>query len=313
MIFSKMMLGTVQFGLNYGIANKEGQPSLEKVIWILRTAADFGVNTLDTAAAYGTSEEVLGRALEESGLADKFQIITKVPIFPAETSEKDAERLIRESLERSLRRLRRSKLRAVLIHNEQNLPHFTVLERVCAEGYADGAGISLDSQRALTDFREVVGRAKYVQLPSNLLDRRFDEFIDSAPQRGAFVFTRSACLQGLLLMPDADVPPHLRELLAWREKARKIADSLGISVKELCFRYLISLPGVASVVFGVDNKKQLAENCSFAGKGALPGGAVERIRTEIPLLEESLIRPFLWPRRAEELHGKTRISVHDQP
>ena len=53
MIFSKMMLGTVQFGLNYGIANKEGQPSLEKVKGILRSAAEFGVNTLDTAAAYG--------------------------------------------------------------------------------------------------------------------------------------------------------------------------------------------------------------------------------------------------------------------
>ena len=71
MIFSKMMLGTVQFGLNYGIANKEGQPSLEKVKGILRSAAEFGVNTLDTAAAYGTSEEVLGQALEESGLAEQ--------------------------------------------------------------------------------------------------------------------------------------------------------------------------------------------------------------------------------------------------
>ena len=150
MTFSKMMLGTVQFGLNYGIANKEGQPSLEKVRGILRAAAGFGVNTLDTAAAYGSSEEVLGRALEESGLADKFQIITKIPIFPADTPEKDAEKLIRDSLERSLERLRCPKLRAVLIHNEQNLPYFSILERICAEGYADGAGISLDS-RAYTE------------------------------------------------------------------------------------------------------------------------------------------------------------------
>ncbi|MBR2694777.1 MAG: aldo/keto reductase [Thermoguttaceae bacterium] len=306
MIFSKMMLGTVQFGLNYGIANKEGQPSLEKVKGILRSAAEFGVNTLDTAAAYGTSEEVLGQALEESGLAERFQIITKIPVFPAEMSEKDAELLIRESLDRSLERLRRSKLRAVLIHNEQNLSHFSVLERVCAEGYADGAGVSLDSHRSLAEFRETVFRAKYVQLPSNLVDRRFDEFIDDAPQRGAFVFTRSACLQGLLLLPADDVPPHLRGILPWREKARGIADCLGISVKELCFRYLISLPGVASIVFGVDNQEQLAENCSYAEKGPLPDGTAVRIRSEIPLLEESLIRPFLWPRRAEE-YNKPRI------
>ncbi len=306
MTFSKMMLGTVQFGLNYGIANKEGQPSLEKVKGILRSAAEFGVNTLDTAAAYGTSEEVLGQALEESGLAERFQIITKIPLFPAEMSEKDAELLIRKSLDRSLERLRRSKLCAVLIHNEQNLSHFSVLERVCAEGYADGAGVSLDSQRSLAEFRETVFRAKYVQLPSNVVDRRFDEFIDDAPRRGAFVFTRSACLQGLLLMTADDVPPHLRGILPWREKARGIADRLGISVKELCFRYLISLPGVASVVFGVDNQEQLAENCSYAEKGPLPDGTAVRIRSEIPLLEESLIRPFLWPRRAEEYNNKPR-------
>lgn len=305
MTFSKMMLGTVQFGLNYGIANKEGQPSLEKVRGILRAAAGFGVNTLDTAAAYGSSEEVLGRALEESGLADKFQIITKIPIFPADTPEKDAEKLIRDSLERSLERLRCPKLRAVLIHNEQNLPYFSILERICAEGYADGAGISLDSRASLIEFREIVRHAEYVQLPSNLVDRRFDEFIDSAPERGAFIFTRSACLQGLLLIPDCDFPPHLRDLLPWRERAQRIAEVLGISVKELCFRYLVSLAGVASIVFGVDNKEQLAENCSYARKGPLPGAAVERIRSEIPLLEESLIRPFLWSRRAEKYQRET--------
>ena len=305
MTFSKMMLGTVQFGLNYGIANKEGQPSLEKVKGILRAAADFGVNTLDTAAAYGSSEEVLGRALEEAGLAGKFQIITKIPIFPADTSDKDAETLIHDSLERSLERLRCSKLRAVLIHNEQNLPYFSVLERICAEGYADGAGLSLDSRASLSEFREIVRRAGYVQLPSNLVDRRFDEFIDSAPERGAFIFTRSACLQGLLLIPDNEFPPHLRELLSWRGKAQRIAEELGISVKELCFRYLVSLTGVTSIVFGVDNKEQLAENCSCALKGPLPGSVVERIRSGIPLLEESLIRPFLWAQRAEEYQRKT--------
>lgn len=299
MSFSKMMLGTVQFGLNYGIANKEGQPSLDKVKEILRAAAELGVNTLDTAAAYGTSEEVLGRALDETGLSDRFQIITKIPIFPAETSEKDAEKLIRESLTRSLDRLRRSKLTAVLVHNEQNIPHFPVLERVCAEGIADGAGLSLDSQESLTRSKETVWRAKYVQLPSNLLDRRFDEFIDTAPNRGAFIFTRSACLQGLLLMPSSEIPSHLRDLVPWRQKAELIAEKAGLSLKELCFRYLISLSGVSSIVFGVDNPDQIRENCSFAQKGALDSEIVQAIRREIPLLEESLIRPFLWSKRAQ--------------
>lgn len=297
MIFSKMMLGTVQFGLHYGIANKDGQPSIERVKGILMAAAKEGVNTLDTAAAYGSSEEVLGQALSETGLADRFRIITKIPIFPTDFDEKKAEMLIRENLRESLRRLRRVKVAAVLVHNEQNIPFFPILERVAAEGFADGVGLSLDSLDSLTKYRETIERVKFIQLPSNLLDRRFDALIDSAPSRGTAIFTRSACLQGLLLMPTVDFPDHLRELIPWRQRLEKIAADADISLKELCFRYLISLSGVTSVVFGVDNREQVLENVRFAKNGPLDPSVVTAVRTVIPLLEERLIRPFLWSRK----------------
>ena len=255
------------------------------------------MNTLDTAATYGNSEEVLGAALEETGLCGKFNVITKTPIFPIETSEADAEKLIRESLERSLKRLRITKLAAVLIHNEQNLPFFPILERIVSEGYAEGAGISLDTQEVLTRFQDIVYRAKFVQVPSNLLDRRFDAFIDSAPARGALVFARSAYLQGALLMPINELPPYLQGLIPWREKLEKIALNEEMTLKELCFRYLISLFGVTSVVFGVDNQLQIVENVSCAKKGALDPAVVEAVRSSVPLLDEHLIRPSLWGKR----------------
>lgn len=297
MKFSKMMLGTVQFGLDYGIANKEGQPTLEKVKGILRAAADAGIDTLDTAAAYGSSEETLGRALTETGLADRFRIITKTPVIPSDCDEKTAEPLLRASLQESLRRLRRDKVTAVLIHNERNIPFFPILERIAAEGLADGAGLSLDSSVSLTTFRETVERARFLQLPSNLLDRRFDALIDAAPSRGTAVFARSACLQGLLLMPTAEIPAPLAALIPWRERLEKIARDADVPLKELCFRYLISLPGVTSVVFGVDNREQVLENTNYAKKGPLEQSVVAAIRTEIPLLEERLIRPCLWTRQ----------------
>ena len=297
MKFSKMMLGTVQFGLDYGIANKEGQPTLEKVKGILRAAADAGIDTLDTAAAYGSSEETLGRALTETGLADRFRIITKTPVIPSDCDEKTAEPLIRASLQESLRRLRRDKVTAVLIHNERNIPLFPILERIAAEGLADGAGLSLDSSESLTKFRETVERARFIQLPSNQLDRRFDALIDAAPSRGTAVFARSACLQGLLLMPTDEIPTPLGALIPWRERLEKIARDADVPLKELCFRYLISLHGVTSVVFGVDNREQVLENTNYAKKGPLEQSIVAAIRTEIPLLEERLIRPCLWTRQ----------------
>ena len=98
-----LMLGTVQFGMNYGVANTTGKPSFEAVKAILKTAYDGGVTALDTAPAYGDSEEVIGRALSELGLSERFRIVTKIPKLPDGC---DAEKFIAESLENSLRRLK---------------------------------------------------------------------------------------------------------------------------------------------------------------------------------------------------------------
>ncbi|MDD5598133.1 MAG: aldo/keto reductase, partial [Victivallaceae bacterium] len=78
MKFSKMMLGTVQFGLNYGIANSAGKPTYETVREIIKAAYEGGINCLDTAAGYGDSDELIGRALTELKLNDKILIISKV-------------------------------------------------------------------------------------------------------------------------------------------------------------------------------------------------------------------------------------------
>ena len=96
---SKLVLGTVQFGLNYGIANTDGKPAPERVRQILQTAYDNGIRTLDTAAAYGESETVLGTELKNLGLLDKMKIVSKVPPVPANFSDCEVEKFIIKSLE----------------------------------------------------------------------------------------------------------------------------------------------------------------------------------------------------------------------
>ena len=68
----KIALGTVQFGLDYGITNHSGQVSIDEVKNILDYAKHKGIDTLDTAARYGNSEQVLG----EIGV-NNYRIITK--------------------------------------------------------------------------------------------------------------------------------------------------------------------------------------------------------------------------------------------
>ncbi|MBQ6352508.1 MAG: aldo/keto reductase, partial [Lentisphaeria bacterium] len=161
---SKLVLGTVQFGLKYGIANRGGQVDYAEVKRILAAAVEGGVDTLDTAAAYGDSEAVLGRAMAELGLRDKLTVVSKVRPIPEGA---DAAKFIRESVENSLRKLGLERLPLVLLHHEEDAPHLPRLEELKREGLIGGAGISIDS---LAYPREVAA-VEAIQHPCNVLDR----------------------------------------------------------------------------------------------------------------------------------------------
>ena len=283
--FSKLVLGTVQFGLRYGVANTSGQVSFDAVKEILRTALDGGVDSLDTAAGYGESEEVLGRALAELGVADRFKVVSKVEPFPAGA---DPAVCIRESVENSLRRLRLETLPLVLLHREEELPYLPLLRDLVREGLIEAAGVSLDSDQKNDEAATI----EAVQFPCNLLDHRYDALIARRAEAGLQTFFRSVYLQGLLVMPTEKIPPTLAEVIPWRKKL----ESFGIPLKELCFRYLLSIPGKNSILFGVDTPEQLRENLALARAGALPPDLYRAVKEAVPLLPETLIRPSRWRR-----------------
>ena len=125
---SQLMIGSVQFGMDYGIANKNGQPSYETVRDVLACAYEGGVNCVDTAAAYGTSEEVLGRALAELRISDEFIVATKVLHLATEhLSAEIADKMVEASVTRSLQRLRLEVLPICLPHLETNFRYIESL------------------------------------------------------------------------------------------------------------------------------------------------------------------------------------------
>ncbi len=276
---SRLVLGTVQFGLNYGVANTTGKPSFQTVKKILKCALDSGITTLDTAAAYGDSETVLGNALRELGITGKMTLISKIPPVPAEC---DPERFLENSLKQSLRNLRIEVLPLALFHREQDLRHLPVLKRMIGKGWILGAGGSLDSSAGIPEAE----KADCLQVPCNVMDHRFDQLIRS--RRGG-MFLRSVYLPGLLLMEESRIAPSLAPLIPYRRKL----ESLGMPLKELCMRYLLTLPGSPSVLTGVDTPEQLRENLRLAAPGALPEDLFRAAASAVPLLEETLIRPSL--------------------
>ena len=284
--FSKLMLGTVQFGMSYGVANTTGKPSFEAVKTILKTAYDGGVTALDTAPEYGDSEEVIGRALSELGLSDRFKIVTKIPKLPAGC---DAEKFIAESLENSLRKLRIGRAAAALLHAEVDFVYLDALKSMVKRGLIEAAGVSLNTAA----HRDDGNAADCLQVPASLLDRRFDACFG----KGRQVFVRGAYMQGMLLMPEEKV--FIPEVLDRRKKLEK----LGMPMAELALRFLFSKPEPKSILTGVETVDQLRENIRIA---ALPPLSEDDLRAvdavAFPEIPEMCVSPYFWPQYKKD-HG----------
>lgn len=283
----KIALGTVKFGLEYGVANTKGRVPEETAQDILGLARELGVDTLDTAAAYGTSEEVLGR----TGV-DAFKVISKVP--PGlEYIEKPAN-WIKRCIDQSLSNLGCDSLYGLLLHRPLDLLQsngrelYDALVDIKKKGLAEKIGISVygpDDLEKLAAFD-----FDLVQAPMNILDRRLKTsgWLEKLSKQGAEVHIRSAFLQGLLLMPAAQRPEYFK---SWRNLfAEYDAWVAGQQLTPLqaCLGYLNGHPEISKIVVGVDTPEQLRE-IVWAAKKTTPT-APENMQT----LDLNLINPGLW-------------------
>lgn len=294
---SRLMLGTVQFGMPYGIANRTGQPAYREVLAIVETALAGGVNGFDTAAAYGTSEEVLGRALRELGVAEDVLVVTKVRPLPAElASAAAASRAIERSVADSRRRLQLDCLPCVLFHRESDAVHRDVLAQLQQRGWLRQAGVSCDNQPGPAVEFLRTGCVGALQVPGSVVDRRHQQsgIFAEAAARGVAVFLRSVYLQGLLLMPEGAIPAALQGILPVRRRLAFLAAEAGLSLAELAARYMLSQEGVTCVLAGVETVAQVRENLAIFARGPLAPDLRAAIDAAVPDLPTSLLTPRLW-------------------
>ncbi len=306
--FSRLMLGTVQFGLSYGVANTKGQPAFGDVCAMLEQAYAGGVNCLDTAPAYGESEAVLGRALKATGLSDKMHVVSKAMrrIDEAATPAEIA-RTAAEEIAHSLELLQLDVLPLCLMHWEGSFHHFDALVKAKEKGLVRHIGCSITD---VTRAREVLrsGLVEAMQIPLNLLDRRLignsneaESFLDEAHERGVAIFTRSAYLQGLLLMQPDAVPAHLNVVVPALVKLRELAQANQLPIEELVLRYVLSLRGVDCAVIGVDTAEQLQSNIEIFTRGELSGDVIAQIDALVPGLPDEILNPYHWPQLAAQI------------
>lgn len=301
-VLSNMTLGTVQLGMNYGIANNAGKPDEEKAFSILRAALEGGVTSLDTARGYGNSEEVIGRFLKQWEGELPF-ITTKVPRLQG-TSEKELEKFATESLERSLTNLGVSKVNAVMLHAAgDTVTHGAAaakaMDALLRHGYTDQVGVSVYTAEDITEMLKY-DSFSVTQAPISIFDQRLIACgaVDALKDRGYTVFVRSVFLQGLFFLdPHKLEDPILLEYAADKIRlVQRIARENGMTVAQLAIAFMRDCTGITSLVLGADTPEQVRSNISYFTAPALDDEVTALLRREfadvnIPMIMQVLSRP----------------------
>ena len=285
----KLAIGAAQMGMDYGIANRTGQVSVPEVVRILDQARQEGIDTVDTAVAYGSSEQALG----EAGVQD-LRVVTKIGPIPEHCT--DAASWVIETVRASCRRLRSASVHGVLLHRVQDLAgnHAVGLARglhaAVSCGLATVAGVSVYSPE---DLEFAVGKLQVglVQLPRNPLDKRFDRagWLDRLKDAGVEVHVRSIFLQGLLTMPTPDVETRFGRWSDLLARWRSWVEQSGLSPVEVCIADAMAEPSIDRIVVGFDSRQQLLQACGAAR------GRPTRVPPDLAVDDLDLLLPSRWP------------------
>jgi aryl-alcohol dehydrogenase-like predicted oxidoreductase len=284
---SKLALGTAQFGLKYGINNTAGQPSEAVVFDILDFAFNNGIDTLDTANAYGQSEMVLGHYLKNH--QNSFKVITKTPYGALDK--------VGEDFKKSLKRLQIESIYGYLIHDFQgylDYPNaFEQMSQFRDKGKVKKIGFSLYYPRELEYLIDNKIDFELVQFPFSILDQRFLPYFNILKAKNIEVHVRSVFLQGLVFKDPASLSGIFIKVKDKIEALRKISIELNIPVSAICLAFASSNKEIDKIVIGVDNNENLSEN--IEGLNCLD--KIKPIAGELKKLSEDnedIILPTKW-------------------
>ena len=283
---NRIVLGGAQLGLPYGILNGGETLSREEVARILDTAAGHGINSIDTAIAYGQSESIIGETSQ-----NRFKIISKLPPLPLDVS--NVFEWVLAQVEASLSRLKCTSLDALLLHRPQDLTEahgaelFAAISSLKIEKTIQRFGVSIYTPDELNG---IIGACDIdvVQAPLNVFDRRILGVIDQLSALNIEVHVRSVFLQGVLIAKPEDRPQRFNQ---WSEHFAVFdewVNSSGMSAMSCCLGFALQQPGIAKLVIGTTSAKSLTEIMT-----SIPNTPIE-VPAQLQSSVETLIDPRFW-------------------
>ena len=279
---NKIALGSVQFGMDYGISNSEGRTSEIEVQKILDIASENGIKFIDTAQAYGDAESIIGRHHK-----NRFKIITKL----------DANKLnsysVADLIRQSKDKLCVKTIYGVLFHSAQNAlknpSAYKELIKIRDTGIVQKIGYSIYKTEELNQLIDKYGKPDLVQIPFSHLDRRFEEIALQLHSSGVEVHSRSTFLQGLYFINYADLTSFFNPIKDYLFKLQESFENIA-QLAYFLLNYVISKSFIDKVIIGVNNSEQLFNN-------------LKEITTKLPEFQfdishvpEDILIPYKWPK-----------------
>ena len=295
----KLCLGTVQFGMDYGIVNQK-MPAIEESIKMLDYATQNGINTIDTAFAYGIAEDVVGEFLKRKTInREKLFISSKFkPNDLDDVAPEHYIKVIKEHLNTQLKRLNTDYLDSYMFHSSRyafNELMLKALNEIKKDGKIKHCGVSVyypDEARMCIESEYV----DFIQLPFSIFDQRMlkDGIFNFANEKkDTIIHSRSAFIQGLILMNETEVPSFLNDAKPIVRKIDELCKKYNISRISLAINYVKQFNVISHLVFGVDNLEQLKENIRTFDE-SLPVELLLDVSKEFKNLDTNIIMPSLW-------------------
>jgi len=279
---NKIILGTVQFGLPYGVSNiDKTMPSKDDVFEILDFAHKKGINELDTAIGYGCSWERIDEFCSTRNI--NFTIMSK---FKDQDFEETTQL--------------QTPISGWYFHSYEEFEESFNAQKITdlkSNNDITTLGVSLYTTEQFEKANKSAD-IDIIQIPFNLLDNlsNKESQIKEAQRSGKKIYVRSVFLQGLFFMEPDKIPTHLTELKEPLMKLRRISEDNNIPISALALLYPLTIQGIDKIIIGVESKSQLLDNLEIISKYHLTDKIVEEINS-IKIANKDLLNPALWPKK----------------
>jgi len=284
----KIILGTAQFGMDYGINNSNGKITNEEIYKILEYSYDNGIRQLDTAEVYGNSIDLIGE-FHNQYPEKKFKVFSK-----AIYSKDQVDYLY--NIESNLKKLSIESYEGYMIHNYQSFTENQKLINVMVDAKRSGLikqnGISLYLNQEVNHLLNE-DLLDFIQLPFNLLDNssKRESTFKSAKSSNLDIHVRSIFLQGLFFKSQSLTPKKIKPLRKYIDQLIEICKDFNIDLDELAIKYTLNKDYINKIIFGIDNLDQLKRNIFIIENGIkIPTLKIDNIN----VLENNLLNPTNW-------------------